>query len=161
MYGLLGLAIFVELLGGVLGGQSVLAGGLTMALLALPIVTIAAAEAIRAVPGSLREGGYGLGATRWQVTRQLVLPAAAPGILRAATPGEREEGIAFWVETAAGDRLGYGPLASYAPGVGEGTAVAAGQPLGIDAGLLRLAWTRAGERVDPFPLLQATRPPAS
>lgn len=81
VYGLLGLAIFVEVLGPLTGGSSVLSGGLTLALLALPIVTIAAAEAIRAVPRSLREGGYGLGATRWQVTKQLVLPSAAPGIL--------------------------------------------------------------------------------
>jgi phosphate transport system permease protein len=80
VYGLLGLAIFVELMS-FLGGSSVLAGGLTLALLALPIVTIAAAEALRSVPRSLREGGYGLGATRWQVTKQLVLPNAAPGIL--------------------------------------------------------------------------------
>ncbi|HKJ55812.1 MAG TPA: phosphate ABC transporter permease PstA, partial [Nitriliruptoraceae bacterium] len=80
VYGLLGLAIFVQLMT-FLGGNSVLAGGLTLALLALPIVTIASAEAIRAVPQSLRDGGYGLGATRWQVTKQLVLPSAAPGIL--------------------------------------------------------------------------------
>jgi phosphate transport system permease protein len=81
VYGLLGAAIFVQLLGSVTGGSSVLAGGLTLSLLALPIVTIAAAEAIRAVPRSLREGGYGLGGTRWQVTRKLVLPSAAPGIM--------------------------------------------------------------------------------
>lgn len=80
VYGLLGLAIFVQLLQ-FLGGSSVVAGGLTLALLALPIVTIASAEAIRAVPQSLRDGGYALGATKWQVTRQLVLPTAAPGIL--------------------------------------------------------------------------------
>ncbi len=80
VYGLLGLALFVQLMS-FLGGSSVLAGGLTLALLALPIVTIASAEAIRAVPRSLREAGYGLGATRWQVTRQLTLPSAAPGIL--------------------------------------------------------------------------------
>ncbi|MBY5162579.1 phosphate ABC transporter permease PstA [Salsipaludibacter albus] len=80
VYGLLGFAIFVQLMG-FLGGSSVLAGGLTLALLVLPIVTISAAEAIRAVPRELREGGYGLGATRWQVTKQLVLPNAAPGIL--------------------------------------------------------------------------------
>jgi hypothetical protein len=86
--------------------------------------------------------------------------AAAAGTLRGATPAEREEGIAFWDETAGGDRMGYGPLVSYAPGVGEGAPVIAGQPLGIDSGLLRLAWTRAGERIDPFPLLQATRPPS-
>lgn len=86
--------------------------------------------------------------------------AAAAGTLRGATPADREEGIAFWIETAGGDRLGYGPLASYAPGVGEGAPVLAGQPVGIDSGLLRLAWIRAGERVDPFPLLEATRPPS-
>jgi hypothetical protein len=86
--------------------------------------------------------------------------AVAAGTLRGATAAEREEGIAFWVETTGGDRLGYGPLASYAPGVGEGAQVTAGQPLGIDSGLLRLAWSRAGERIDPFPLLEATRPPA-
>jgi phosphate transport system permease protein len=80
VYGLLGFAIFVELVS-FLGGSSVLAGGLTLALLALPIVTIATAEAIRAVPQELRQGGYGLGGTRWQVTRRLVLPNAAPGIL--------------------------------------------------------------------------------
>lgn len=81
VYGLLGLAIFVQLFTGVTGGSTILAGGLTLALLALPIVTIAAAEAIRAVPRERREAGYGLGATQWQVTRQLVLPAAGPGIL--------------------------------------------------------------------------------
>ena len=62
-------------------GRSVLAGGLTLALLVLPIIIVAAGEAIRAVPPSLREGGYGLGATRWQVIRHLVLPQAMPGIL--------------------------------------------------------------------------------
>jgi len=62
-------------------GKSVLAGGLTLALLILPIIIIAAEEAIRAVPPSLREGAYGLGATRWQAIWHLVLPQAFPGIL--------------------------------------------------------------------------------
>jgi hypothetical protein len=87
--------------------------------------------------------------------------AAVAGVLRGATPAEREEGIAFWVETADGDRIGYGPLAAYAPGVAEGLAVSAGQPLGTGAGTLRVAWERDGERVNPFPLLEATRPPIS
>jgi hypothetical protein len=86
--------------------------------------------------------------------------AAAAGTLRAADPGEREEGIAFWIETAAGDRLGYGPLAGYAPGIGEGVPVAAGQPVGTGSGMLRVAWTRDGVRINPYPLLEATRPPA-
>lgn len=85
--------------------------------------------------------------------------AAAAGTLRAGSPIDREEGIAFWIETAGGDRIGYGPLTSYAPGIGEGRAVTAGQPLGIGAGGLRFAWDRAGQRVNPFPLLEATRPP--
>lgn len=86
VYGLLGLAIFVRFLGSggmanLTGGSTVLSGGLTLAVLVLPIVIITSAEAIRAVPASLRRGGYGLGATRWQTIRELVLPQAAPGIL--------------------------------------------------------------------------------
>lgn len=81
VYGLLGLAIFVELLGGVTGGKSVIAAGLTLAVLVLPIVIITSAEALRAVPASIREAGYGVGATRWEVIRSHVLPSAAPGIL--------------------------------------------------------------------------------
>jgi phosphate transport system permease protein len=82
VYGLLGLAIFVQgPFQGLTGGRSVLAAGLTLAVLALPIVIITSAEAIRAVPQSLREGGYGVGATRWEVTRTLVLPNALPAIL--------------------------------------------------------------------------------
>lgn len=82
VYGLLGLAIFVQgPFKGFTGGRSVLSAGLTLAVLALPIVIITSAEAIRAVPQSLREGGYGVGATRWEVTRTLVLPNALPAIL--------------------------------------------------------------------------------
>jgi phosphate transport system permease protein len=81
VYGLLGLAIFVQLLGGVTGGRTLMSGGLTMAVLVLPIVIITSAEAIRAVPDSIREAGFGVGATRWEVIRSHVLPSAAPGIL--------------------------------------------------------------------------------
>jgi phosphate transport system permease protein len=77
VYGLLGLAVFVSLLG--LTGA--LAGGLTLAILVLPIVVITSSEALRAVPGSIREAAYGVGATRWETVRQHVLPYAAPGIL--------------------------------------------------------------------------------
>ena len=62
-------------------GRVVLAGALTMALLSLPVIIIASQEAIRAVPLSLRQAAYGVGATRWQVARHHVLPAALPGIL--------------------------------------------------------------------------------
>ena len=81
VYGLLGLAIFVQLLDRNTGGRSIISGGLTLAILALPIVIITAAEALRAVPESIREAGFGVGATRWEVIRSHVLPSAAPGIL--------------------------------------------------------------------------------
>ncbi len=82
VFGLLGLAVFVTgPLKGLTGGSSVLTASFTLAILILPIVVITSAEAIRAVPSSLREGGYGVGATRWEVTRTLVLPSAFGGIL--------------------------------------------------------------------------------
>lgn len=81
VYGLLGLGIFVEWLD---LGRVVLAGALTMALLSLPVIIITTQEAMRAVPWSLRESAYGVGATRWQVTASHVLPAAFPAILTGA-----------------------------------------------------------------------------
>jgi phosphate transport system permease protein len=81
VYGILGLIIFVKGLRSLTGGNTVIAAGLTLATLVLPIVIITAAEAIRAVPQELREAGYGVGATRWEVTKDHVLPYAAPGIL--------------------------------------------------------------------------------
>ncbi|NMB53181.1 MAG: phosphate ABC transporter permease PstA [Leptolinea sp.] len=91
IYGILGLAIFVRGLGfftgggflgnGESGGRTILSAGLTMALLILPILIINAQEAIRAVPKSLREASYGLGATKWQTIWHHVLPSALPGIL--------------------------------------------------------------------------------
>ncbi len=81
VYGLLGLAIFVQLFSGITGGRTLMSGGFTIAILVLPIVTITAAEAVRAVPTAIREAGYGVGATRWEVIRSHVLPYAAPGIL--------------------------------------------------------------------------------
>jgi phosphate transport system permease protein len=78
IYGLLGLAIFVGILG---ISKSLLAGGLTLAVLILPIIIIAAREALRAVPVSIEQGAMALGATRWQAVRSQVFPAALPGIL--------------------------------------------------------------------------------
>lgn len=78
VYGLLGLVLFVDWLN---MGRSLIAGALTMALLILPVVVISSREAIRAVPSSLREASYGLGATRWQTVQNHVLPAAFPGVL--------------------------------------------------------------------------------
>jgi len=81
VYGLLGLAVFVQNLRGITGGSSVISGGLTLAVLVLPIVIITATESIRAVPDSLRDGAYGLGATQWEVVKTQVIPMAMPGFL--------------------------------------------------------------------------------
>jgi phosphate transport system permease protein len=78
IYGLLGLEIFGRLMG--LGG-SLLTGALTLSLLILPVIIVATREALKAVPKTLREASYGLGATQWQTTWLQVLPAAAGGIL--------------------------------------------------------------------------------
>jgi len=78
IYGLLGLGLFVRMLA---MGRSVMAGACTLALLVLPVVIISTREALRAVPGSLREASYALGATKWQTIQSQVLPAAFPGIL--------------------------------------------------------------------------------
>lgn len=94
IYGMLGLAIFVRTLepltsGAIFGigdgttanGRTILSAGLTLGLLILPVIIIAAQEAIRAVPGSLRQAGMALGATKWQTIWAHVLPSALPGIL--------------------------------------------------------------------------------
>jgi phosphate transport system permease protein len=86
VYGIMGLAIFVELLGpatgpGTVQGRSLLSGGLTISLMVMPIIIITTQEALRAVPWSIREAGFGVGATRWEVVRSHVLPYAAPGVL--------------------------------------------------------------------------------
>lgn len=95
IYGILGLAVFVRFLDTITSGQlfglvenqttvsgrTILSAGLTMALLILPIIIISAQEAIKAVPPSLREASYGMGATKLQMIRTVVLPNAMPGIL--------------------------------------------------------------------------------
>lgn len=81
VYGMLGLAVFVRVLEPLTRGRTVLSAGLTLGLLTLPVVIISSQEAIRAVPGSLRQAGMALGATRWQTVRSQVLPVAIPGIM--------------------------------------------------------------------------------
>lgn len=78
VFGILGLTVFVR---GLNLGSVVLAGGFTMALLVLPVVVVSSQEAIRAVPQFLREASYGMGATKWKTVKNVVLPAAIPGIL--------------------------------------------------------------------------------
>lgn len=91
VYGLLGLALFVQFFD---LGRTVWAGGLALSALVLPIVIITASEALRAVPYSVREGAFGVGATRWETVRSHVLPAAAPGILT---------GVVLSIARAAGE----------------------------------------------------------
>ncbi|MFN8435763.1 MAG: phosphate ABC transporter permease PstA [Anaerolineales bacterium] len=91
VYGMLGLALFVRVMepftsGSIFGvtdsnGRTILAAGLTMGVLVLPVIIINAQEAIKAVPDSLRQAAYGVGATRWQTVWHHVLPNALPGIL--------------------------------------------------------------------------------
>jgi len=88
VYGILGLVVFVKIMRGITGpeifGRSHVSGGLTLAMLAMPFVVIVAMEALRAVPNSIREAAYGVGATRWEVVRSHVVPYAAPGIFTGA-----------------------------------------------------------------------------
>lgn len=78
IFGLLGLTVFSRFLG---LGSSILAGGLTLSLLVLPIIVVASQEAIKAVPSFLKEASYGLGANKWTTIKKVVLPVALPGIL--------------------------------------------------------------------------------
>jgi len=78
IFGLLGLTVFGRLFG---LGSTVLAGGLTLSLLVLPVIVVSSQEALRAVPNSLREASYALGATKWTTVQKVVLPAALPGIM--------------------------------------------------------------------------------
>lgn len=78
VYGLLALGVFVYQFG---LGQSIAAAGLTLALLILPIIIVATREAIRAIPGYIREGAYACGATQWSVVRDHILPYSMPGVL--------------------------------------------------------------------------------
>ncbi|MGG0720482.1 phosphate ABC transporter permease PstA [Robertmurraya massiliosenegalensis] len=78
VFGILGLTVFVRGMG---LGNIILAGGLTMALLVLPIVVVASQEALSSVPQFLREASYGMGATKWQTIKKVVLPASIPGIM--------------------------------------------------------------------------------
>jgi phosphate transport system permease protein len=116
IYGILGLAFFVR--GPFDLGFVVAAGSLTLALLVLPTVILAAREAIRAVPPSIREGSLALGATQWQTIRRQVLPASIPGVLT---------GVILAVSRALGEAA---PLLL----VGAATFVTADQPNPFEGG---------------------------
>ena len=130
VYGILGLTIFTKALREITGveraqGRTLMAAGLTLAILVLPIVIITAAEAVRAVPNALREGAYGVGATRSEVIRTQVLPYAAPGIIT---------GLILSLARALGEAA---PLIL----VGATTGRLAGDPSFLDLGQLRERFT--------------------
>jgi len=79
LFGLLGLAIFINFFG--VPRSSPLVGGMTLALMSLPIIIVSSKAALKSVPASIRQAGYALGLTKWQVTKDHVLPLAFPGIL--------------------------------------------------------------------------------
>ncbi|MCU0475679.1 MAG: phosphate ABC transporter permease PstA [Anaerolineae bacterium] len=81
IYGMLGLTVFVNTLSGITQGRTILSGALTLSLLILPIIITNSREALRAVPSTIREASYGLGATKWQTVSRQILPAALPGVL--------------------------------------------------------------------------------
>jgi len=124
VYGLLGLGAFIRI--GKLAPGTVVVGGMTLALLILPIVIISAREAIRSVPDTRRNASFGMGATRWQTVRNVVLPEAFPGILTGTilalgrAVGETAPLIVigapaiFGVPDAFGDRVGAIPVQIYA-----------------------------------------------
>ncbi|MDA3038044.1 MAG: phosphate ABC transporter permease PstA [Actinomycetota bacterium] len=127
VYGILGLTIFVKGpgIGAITGGSTPFAAGLTLACLVLPVVIITSAEAIRGVPTQLREAGVGVGATKWQVIKDHVLPYAAPGILT---------GTLLSVARAAGEAA---PLIL----IGSVTGFMSGHPAWWDVGQVRESFT--------------------
>jgi phosphate transport system permease protein len=141
VYGLLGLAIFVSTLG---LGKTLVAGALTLAVLVLPIVVITTSEALRAVPQSIREAAFGVGATRWETVRSHVLPYAAPGILT---------GTILALARAFGETA---PLLMVGAIAGTFTSTAVGDMLGgAYTALPTIIYTWSGQPQDEFRALTA------
>ncbi len=142
VYGLLALGVFVYAFG---FGQSILSAGLTLGLLALPIVIVATRESIRAIPQYIREAAYGLGATQWQVTRDHVLPYSASGILT---------GIIISLSRAIGETA---PIIT----IGALTFIAflPPSPIGTDAPFLNFDWLFSAFTVMPIQMFNWTSRP--
>ena len=142
VYGLLALGIFVYTFG---FGQSVLSAGLTLALLILPIVIVATRESIRAIPQHIREGAYGLGATKWQVTSDHIVPYSMPGILTGVIIGmSRAIG-----ETAPVITIGALTFIAFLPDA----------PISMDYPFLNFEWLFSGFTVMPIQMFNWTSRP--
>jgi phosphate transport system permease protein len=142
VYGLLALGIFVYTFG---LGQSVLSAGLTLALLILPIVIVATREAIRSIPQHIREGAYGLGATKWQVTSDHIIPYSMPGILTGVIIGmSRAIG-----ETAPVITIGALTFIAFLPD----------SPVSMDYPFINFDWLFSGFTVMPIQMFNWTSRP--
>ena len=142
VYGLLALSIFVYAFG---LGQSIVSAGLTLALLILPIVIVATRESIRAIPHHIREGAYGLGATRWQVTRDHIVPYSTPGIMT---------GVIIGMSRAIGETA---PIIT----IGALTFIAflPPSPIAPDFPWLSFEWLKSGFTVMPIQMFNWTSRP--
>ena len=142
VYGLLALGVFVYTFG---FGQSILTAGLTLGLLILPIVIVATREAIRAIPQHIREGAYGLGSTKWQVTRHHIVPYSAPGILT---------GVIIGMSRAIGETA---PIIT----IGALTFIAflPDSPLTATAPFINFEWLKSGFTVMPIQMFNWTSRP--
>ena len=133
VYGLLALGLFVYTFG---FGQSILSAGLTLALLILPIVIVATRESLRAVPKAIREAAYGLGATRWEVTKDHVLPYSTGGILT---------GLILGLSRAIGETA---PIITI--GALSFIAFLPPSPVGSEFPFLNFEWLRSGFTAMPI-----------
>ncbi|NMG74776.1 phosphate ABC transporter permease PstA [Aromatoleum diolicum] len=142
VYGLLALGVFVYGFG---FGQSILSAGLTLGLLILPVVIVATREAIRSIPLHIREAAYGLGATRWQVTRDHIVPYSLPGILT---------GVIIGMSRAIGETA---PIIT----IGALTFIAflPASPVGPEFPWLSFEWLKSGFTVMPIQMFNWTSRP--
>ena len=142
VYGLLALGVFVYALG---FGQSILSAGLTLALLILPVIIVATREAIRSIPVGIREGAYGVGATKWQVTADHTVPYSMPGILT---------GIIIGLARAIGETA---PIIT----IGALTFIAflPPAPLSVEPPFLSFEWLKSAFTVMPIQMFNWTSRP--
>jgi len=142
VYGLLALGLFVYAFG---LGQSIQTAGLTLALLILPVVIVATREAIRAIPGMIREGAYAVGATKWQTTKDHIVPYSLPGILT---------GVIIGMSRAIGETA---PIIT----IGALTFIAflPPSPVGTDFPFLSFEWLKAPFTVMPIQMFNWTSRP--
>ena len=142
VYGLLALGVFVYGFG---LGQSIVTAGLTLGLLILPVVIVATREAIRAIPQHIREAAYGVGASRWQVTRDHIVPYSLPGILT---------GVIIGMSRAIGETA---PIIT----IGALTFIAflPPSPVGPEFPWINFEWLKSGFTVMPIQMFNWTSRP--